>query len=179
MEAENFADLGFKKWHKVSTLSASDLKGAGEIVFVLRQSSRGRKTPEVRFIGRSKRPVKKILGGIISGSGGKAAIKIHRALMKGNAIDSTSISWKASKDSKAEQRKLLSEYKSKHGSLPSWNGGGKQKPGKAKPPKTTKAKKVGQAGKPRAKKNPPKGRNRKPRKTTKSRKPAVTAKPTP
>jgi len=178
MENEKLTDLGFKKWHKMGRLSASDLKGAGEIVFVLRQSGRGRSTPEVLFIGRSKRPMKKILGGIITGSGGKGATKIHKALMKDNAIESTSISWKASKDSKAEQKKLLSEFKSEHGSLPNWNGGGKQKLGRTKTPKPAKTQKARKAGKPGAKKNPPRGRKRKTSRTTKG-KPGAPAKPAP
>jgi hypothetical protein len=122
MKTEKLTDLGFTKWHPLAEISASDLKGTGEVVFVLRYKGTGKRSvPEVRYIGRSKRPIRKILGGIVGGFGGKTTTDINRKLMTRNIISRINISWKASKDSKLEQKKILKEFSALNGDVPLWN----------------------------------------------------------
>jgi hypothetical protein len=148
MKTKKLTDLGFTKWHPLTEVSASELKNTGEVVFVLRYKGTGqRAVPEVRYIGRAKRPMRKILGGLVGGYGGKTTMGINKKLMTRNTISRINISWRASKDSKAEQKKILEEYKAVNGDVPLWN----RKKGKPKAaPKTMKPKptKPSKTGKP-------------------------------
>lgn len=128
MKASRLAELGFKEWHSLQGVSASDLVAVGETVFMVGlRGPRSRGTPEIQYIGRAKRPMRKILGGLVAGYGGKETLRIHKELATREALGRAEISWKTSKDSKAEQRKLLSEYTGEHGVVPPWNRKGKAK----------------------------------------------------
>jgi hypothetical protein len=140
MKTEKLTDLGFTKWHPLAEISASDFGGAGEVVFVLRYKGTGKRAlPEVRYVGRSKRPMRKILGGLVGGYGGKTTTGLNKKLMTRNTISRINISWKASKDSKVEQKKILEEFRALNGDVPLWNRG-KVKPKAA--PKTKDPKQV-------------------------------------
>jgi hypothetical protein len=122
MKTDKLTDLGFTKWHPLTEISASEFKNAGEVVFVLRYKGTGqRDVPEVRYIGRAKRPLRKILGGLVGGYGGKTTKGLNKKLMTRNTISRINISWKTSRDSKSEQNEILDEYKTINGDVPLWN----------------------------------------------------------
>ena len=141
MKANRLAEIGFKEWHSLQGISASDLIGLGETIFIVGlKDPRSKSVSEIWYIGRAKRPMRKVLGGLVAGYGGKETLRIHKKLMAKEAMGRVQISWKTSRDSKGEQRRLLSEYRDEHGDLPLWNQKGKLKPAKTKTAKTKTAK---------------------------------------
>jgi hypothetical protein len=177
MKTDKLTDLGFTKWYPLAEISASEFKDAGEVVFVLRHKGTGqRAVPEVRYVGRAKRPLRKILGGLVGGYGGKTTAGINKKLMTRNTIRRINISWKASKDSKTEQSKILEEYKALNGDIPLWNRK-KEKPKAPPKKKETKQKKPAKPAKPRKMgkptKVPPTKSTSKTTKTSRTTKPAA------
>jgi hypothetical protein len=105
----------------------------------------GKPASDIIYIGRAKKPIKKIIGGYVGGVGGKSTKQIHKTLFNEGYIEKTSISWMQSKDLKKSQKELLEKFKKEHGGYPAWNPSSKQrstiskaKPKKAKAPKQKK-----------------------------------------
>ena len=73
------------------------------------------------YIGRSKKPTKRIFGGYLAGYGGKATRKISSRLLDDGYIEKVAVSWMLSDNPKAAQEELLESFKKEHGEYPAWN----------------------------------------------------------
>jgi len=122
MNSTTMKELGFTEWYPFKSLSFSNLPyNKGSVFVIIDKTLSGKTVSDVMFIGRSKKPTKKILGGYFSGYGGKSTKKINTKLFKEGYIDKTAISWILSDNPKAMQKELLSKFSKEHGEFPSWN----------------------------------------------------------
>jgi len=134
MNSTTLKGMGFTEWYPLKTLSFSNLPHNKSSVFVIiDRTLSGKTVPDVIYVGRSKKPTKRILGGYISGYGGKSNKKINKRLFDEGYIEKTAISLVLSDDPKTMQKELLSKFQEEHGEYPSWNV-------KKKTPKETKTK---------------------------------------
>ncbi|MCL1977517.1 MAG: hypothetical protein FWG55_05390 [Candidatus Bathyarchaeota archaeon] len=78
-------------------------------------------TSGIMYIGKTKNPTKKILGGYLAGYGNKTNKKINSKLLEEGFLERTAISWLPSENPKAAQQELLNIYKKEHGDYPDWN----------------------------------------------------------
>ena len=114
--------MGFTEWYPLKSLSFSNLPyNKGSVFVIIDETLSGKTISDVVYIGRSKKPTKKILGGYISGYGGKSSQKINSKLFEEGYIDRTAISWILSDNPKAMQKELLTRFNKEHGEYPSWN----------------------------------------------------------
>jgi hypothetical protein len=81
----------------------------------------GKPTSDILYIGRSKKPTKRVFGGYLAGYGGKTTRKIHSMLLNDGFLDKVAVSWMLSEDSKTAQKELLENFKKEHGQYPTWN----------------------------------------------------------
>ncbi len=120
------------------------------IVLVLTDKTlSGKPTSDVLYIGRTKKPTKRIFGGYLAGYGGKTTKKINSKLLDDGYIEKVAISWITSENPKATQQELLEKFKKEHGDYPLWNVLKKnEKKPQSKPQQTTKVSKMPPASKP-------------------------------
>ncbi len=78
-------------------------------------------TSDILYIGKSKKPTKRVLGGYLAGYGGKTTRKIHSMLFNDGFIEKVAVSWMQSDDTKTAQKELLEHFKKEHGDYPAWN----------------------------------------------------------
>lgn len=122
MNSKSLKEDGFTDFHPLKELALLDMPQDGGHVFVLIDKTLPEKSPsDILYIGRAKKPTKKVFGGYIGGSGGRTIKKIHNALFNDSYIEKISISWLASTDPKTTQRELLEKFRSTHGEYPPWN----------------------------------------------------------
>jgi hypothetical protein len=134
MNSTTLREMGFTEWYPLKNLSFSNLPYNKSSVFVIIDKTLSGKTvSDVIYVGRSKKPTKRILGGYISGYGGKSSQNINKRLFDEGYIEKSAISWVLSDNPKAMQKELLSKFQEEHGEHPIWNA-------KKKPPKETKTK---------------------------------------
>jgi hypothetical protein len=86
----------------------------------------GKPTSDILYIGKSKKPTKRIFGGYIAGYVGKTTRKIHSMLFNEGFIDKVAVSWMLNEDSKNTQKDLLENFKKEHGQYPTWNNNSKK-----------------------------------------------------
>jgi hypothetical protein len=67
------------------------------------------------YIGKSKKPSKRVFGGYLSGYGGKTTRKINSILLNDGYLEKVTISWMISEDPKLSQQELLEKFKKEHG----------------------------------------------------------------
>jgi hypothetical protein len=122
MNSQTIKENGFAEFVPLKELSIHNLYDKNGHVFVLVDKTlSGKPASDILYIGRAKKPIKKVFGGYISGSGGKTVKKIHNALFKDGYIEKVSISLMATSDPKKAQKELLEKFKKEHGEYPSWN----------------------------------------------------------
>jgi hypothetical protein len=73
------------------------------------------------YIGRSKKPVKKILGSYLAGFGGKSSKKIYSKLFDDGYIEKIALSWIESDNPRATQQEFLGKFAKEQGEFPKWN----------------------------------------------------------
>jgi len=139
MNSQTFKENGFAEFLPLKELSVSHFTNNGQVFVLIDKTLSGKAMSDILYIGRAKKPAKKILGGYIGSYGGKSVKKIHSALFKDGYIEKTSISWIASDDPKKTQQELLAKFKNEHGDFPPWNAP-RKKATKAKPKAKPKAK---------------------------------------
>ncbi|MCW4005769.1 MAG: hypothetical protein NWF04_04130 [Candidatus Bathyarchaeota archaeon] len=188
MNSQTLKEHGFTELSPLKELCVMNLPSKTNNVFVLIDKSlSGQTQSDILYIGRTKKPAKKVFGGYISGSlNGKEISKIHAALFSDGYIETACISWLPSDNPKTTQKELLSNYKKEHGTYPIWNNPNKKAPQKTakttkpKTPHKTKAPaKPKPAEKPKAESQPATPKTapaRRPRKTTASSAASRTAK---
>jgi hypothetical protein len=138
---------GFAEFIPLKGLTFSVLpSNTGCVLVVADNTLSGKTISDILYIGKSKKPAKKILGGYLAGYGGKINRKINSKLIDDGYIEKVSISWMSSDNPKAVQQELLENFKKEHGEYPAWNAS-KKKTSK-KPQPATKAAKVKPVRKP-------------------------------
>ena len=122
MNSKTLMETGFSEWLPLKTLALSNLPSdkAAVIVIVDKEHS-GKEGSDILYIGRTKKPSKRILGGYLGGYGGKNTKKINELLFNQGYIEKATISWILTDKPRIMQEELLAKYKVKHGELPSWN----------------------------------------------------------
>ncbi len=142
MNSLTLKEMGFSQPCSLKTVSISSIPSDSSSVLALIDTSlTGKAESDILYIGRSKKPAKKILGGYLAGYGGKNTKKIN-AILSDGYIEKTAISWISCDKPKAMQRELLDKYVKEHGKVPMWNASKKkiekvQKVGKEKKKSTT------------------------------------------
>jgi hypothetical protein len=117
----------------------------------------GKPASDILYIGKTKKPAKRIFGGYIAGYGGKTTRRIHQMLLDDGYIEKVAVCWMTTENSKAAQKTLLEDYLKEHGQYPAWNAQKKPQP----KPKALKAAKPAKptAASPEPKKTKPKATN--------------------
>jgi hypothetical protein len=113
---------GFAEFVPLKGLPFSGLPFNKSSVFVLADTTVTEKpSSDILYIGRSKKPTKRIFGGYLGGYGGKTTRKISSKLLNDGYIEKTSISWMLSDNPRAARQELLESFKKEHGEYPIWN----------------------------------------------------------
>jgi hypothetical protein len=122
MNSKTLMEIGFSEWVPLKTLTFSNLPSdkAAVIVIVDKELS-GKEETDVLYIGRTKKPSKRILGGYLAGYGGKTTKKINQMLLDQGYIEKAAISWILTDKPRIMQEELLVKFKDDHGALPVWN----------------------------------------------------------
>ena len=122
MNSKTLIEAGFCEWLPLKTLSHSHLPSDKAIVIAIVDNELSGKTEsDILYIGRTKKPTKRILGGYLAGYGGKNAKKINQKLLDEGYLNKAAISWVITEKPRVMQEELLAKYKEAHGMLPAWN----------------------------------------------------------
>jgi hypothetical protein len=136
MNSLTLKENGFVAFVPIKELSYSTLPVDKSSILVLVDSTlSGKPVSDILFIGKSRKPSKRILGGYLSGYGNKKTRKINSMLLENGYLEKVSISWMVSDDPKVSQQKLLESFKKEHGEYPSWNASKKSVKRKVAPKK--------------------------------------------
>jgi hypothetical protein len=149
MNSLTLKEKGFAEFVPLKGLPFSCLPYNKVSVLVIADSSLADKpTSDVLYIGRSRKPTKRIFGGYLAGYGGKTTRKISSKLLDDGYLEKVTISWMLSDNPKAAQQELLDSFKKEHGEYPAWNAPRKtlEKPKPA--PKTAKPRSARKPAKP-------------------------------
>jgi hypothetical protein len=122
MNSLTLKEIGFSDLVPLCSLSFLNLPSDKRVVFVLVDKALSGKTgSDIVYIGRSKKPVKKILGGYLAGFGGKSNKKIYSKLFDEGYIEKVALSWIASENPRVSQKEFLSKFVKEQGEFPIWN----------------------------------------------------------
>ena len=122
MNSLTLKDNGFADFVTLKVLSFSALPSDKNIVLVLADcTTSGKPASDILYIGKTKKPLKRVLGGYLAGYGGKTTRKINSLLLNDGYLEKIAISWMQSDTTKLEQQKLLESFKKEHGEYPVWN----------------------------------------------------------
>lgn len=145
MNSSTLKAMGFSDLFSLSDLSFSDLPQNKGIVFAIVNTSLTEKSgTDIVYIGRAKKPARKLLGSVIAGYGGKSSRKINAKLFDDGSFEKSAVTWIVSDDPKTTQNGLLGKFVEEQGDSPIWNVTQKVQ-AKSVPPKPKKA-----AAKPRS-----------------------------
>jgi hypothetical protein len=120
MNSSTLQEKGFGKLVPLKELAFSSLPLNKGSVLILADSTLTGKT-DILYIGKSKKPAKRVFGGYLAGYGRKATKKIHNKILNDGYIEKISLSWMISENPKTTQQELLESYKKEHGAYPAWN----------------------------------------------------------
>ncbi len=135
MNSLTLKEKGFAEFLPIKELSFAVIPLNKPVVLALADNTlTGKPTSDILYLGKTKKPAKRILAGYLAGYGGKATKKINAKLFKDGYMDKISVSWMPCEDAKAAQEELLEEFKKEHGEYPEWNSSGK-KTEETQPPK--------------------------------------------
>ncbi len=122
MNSSTLKDRGFSQPFALKLVSFSSLPFDSRSVFAIIDTSlTGKAASDILYIGRSKRPTRRILGGYLAGYGGKNTKKISSNLFNNGYIEKTAISWVSCDKPRAIQSELLDKFVNEHGNVPLWN----------------------------------------------------------
>jgi hypothetical protein len=122
MNSLSLKENGFADFVPLKGLSFSALPQDENCVLILVDSSlTGKPASDVLYIGKAKKPAKKVFGGYLAGYGGKSARKINSMLFNDGYLEKVSIGWMHSDTPKLAQQELLESFKKAHGDYPAWN----------------------------------------------------------
>ena len=118
---------GFAEFVPLKELSFFRIPTSKGSVLVLADATlAGSQNTDILYIGRAKKPVKRIFGGYLAGCGGKTSKKINSKLIEEGFIEKVAISWMLNDDPKKMQKELLENFKKEHGEYPAWNSSKKK-----------------------------------------------------
>jgi len=142
MNSLKLKEIGFSDLVPLCSLSFSNLPQSKSIVFaVVDTTLSGKPETDILYVGRAKKPARKLLGSLIGGYGGKGGRKINAKLFNDGYLEKAAVCWILSDDPRATQKDLLSKFIEEHHGYPDWNVA-KKLPVKPKAPakkkKTTK-----------------------------------------
>jgi hypothetical protein len=122
MNSLTLKEKGFAEFTPLKRLSFSSLLFDKSSVFVLADSTlTGKSISDILYIGKTKKPTKRVFGGYLAGYGGKTTRKINSMLLNDGYLEKVAISWMLSENPKLTQKELLENYKKEHGEYPAWN----------------------------------------------------------
>jgi hypothetical protein len=122
MNSITLKEIGFSDSVPLCSISFLSLPHDKSIVFALVDKTLSGKTgSDILYIGRSKKPTKKILGSYIAGFGGKNSKKIYSKLFDEGYLEKIALSWILSDDPRATQKEFLSKFVKEQGNYPTWN----------------------------------------------------------
>jgi hypothetical protein len=128
MNSLTLRENGFSECRPLKGLSFVNVPYNRSCVFVIIDTSlTGKPASDIIYIGKSKKPAKRIFGGYLSGFGGKTTRKINAKLFEDGYIEKTGISWVLSDKPKALQSEVLGKFMVEHGGYPLWNASKKSK----------------------------------------------------
>ncbi|HYA78347.1 MAG TPA: hypothetical protein VEF91_06475, partial [Verrucomicrobiae bacterium] len=88
MNSKTLIETGFAEWFPLKTLTHSKLPSdKGSVIVIVDQELSGKPESDILYIGRTKKPVKRILGGYLAGYGGKNTKKINQMLFDEGYIE--------------------------------------------------------------------------------------------
>jgi hypothetical protein len=113
---------GFAEFVPIKAISFSTLPEDKSSVLILADRTlTGKPTSDILYIGKSKKPSKRVFGGYLSGFGGKTTRKINSMLLNDGYLEKVAISWMPNDNPKVAQLELLERFKKEHGEYPAWN----------------------------------------------------------
>ena len=122
MNSKTLIETGFTEWFPLKTLMHSNLPAdKGSVIVIVDKELSGKPESDILYIGRTKKPVKKIMGGYLAGYGGKNSKKINQMLFDEGYIEKAAIGWILTDKPRIMQEELLAKFKEAHGELPVWN----------------------------------------------------------
>jgi hypothetical protein len=122
MNSSTLKEKGFSDFIPLKGLTFSSLPLDKASIIVLADTTlTGKPTSDLLFIGKSKKPAKRVFGGYLAGYGGKTARKINSKLQNDGYLEKVTISWIESDNPKQAQQALLDDFKKEHGDCPPWN----------------------------------------------------------
>lgn len=122
MNSFTLKESGFAEFVPLKGLSFAALPHDKSSVLILADSTlTGKPASDILYIGKSKKPSKRVFGGYLSGYGGKTTRKINSMLLNDGYLEKVVISWRISNDPKATRKELLESFKKEHGEYPIWN----------------------------------------------------------
>jgi hypothetical protein len=136
MNSLTLKENGFAEFVPIKAISFSILPQDKSSVLILADSTlTGKPASDILYIGKSKKPSKRVFGGYLSGFGGKTTRKINSMLLNDGYLEKVAISWRISDDPKITQQELLESFKKQHGEYPVWNVSKKASPNPQPKPK--------------------------------------------
>jgi hypothetical protein len=122
MNSLTLKENGFAEFVPLKGLSFSSLPFDKSSVFVLADSTlTGKSIPDILYIGKTKKPTKRVFGGYLAGYGGNTTRKINSFLLNDGYLEKVAISWMLSENPKLTQKELMENFKKEHGEYPAWN----------------------------------------------------------
>lgn len=122
MNSLSIKENGFAEFVPLKGLSFSSLPFDKSCVFVLADCTiTGKPASDILYIGKSKKPTKRVFGGYLAGYGGKTTRKINSMLLNDGYLEKVVISWMLSENPKLTQKELMENFKKEHGEYPIWN----------------------------------------------------------
>jgi hypothetical protein len=122
MNSKTLIETGFAEWFPLKTLTHANLPSdKGSVIIIVDKELAGKPESDILYIGRTKKPVKRILGGYLAGYGGKNTKKINQMLFDEGYIEKAAIGWIQTDKPRIMQEELLTKFKADHGELPIWN----------------------------------------------------------
>ena len=97
----------------------------------------GKPTSDILYIGKSKKPSKRVFGGYLLDTAAKQPEKSIQCFLMTDILEKVTISWMISDDPKVTQQELLKKFKKEHGEYPAWNILKKMPPKPQPKPKAT------------------------------------------
>ncbi len=123
MNSNSLKEKGFTEFVPLKGLAFCSLPiNKGSVLILADSTLTGKPGSDILYIGRTKKPAKKIFGGYLAGNGSKANKKINSRLFENGCIEKVTISWMMADNPKAAQQELLESFTKDHGQCPPWNG---------------------------------------------------------
>lgn len=122
MNSITLKEKGFGDFVPIKALTFSNLPSNKASIIVLADSTLTDKpTSDILYIGKTKKPAKRVFAGYLCGVGGKATRKINTRLLNDSYLEKISLSYMLTDTPKVTQKELLESFKKEHGEYPAWN----------------------------------------------------------